>query len=404
MSRDVLTFLFFTFFFGIAYGQSPRELIRTERTRVLRLVEAKQFDAIDLSNVYIKGIESLTKIEQEMILLFQRKFEILPSRIKEHEAYVHKDGLFRVQSNLSVEHPNLSEVSAVINDTLSRTLVQKFLSEKDVLLYELDQSELSQEPKVFLRYYIHFLDYQFDICDYNKQQKAIKSAKELADEFPTSTHLAFPRNYNNREWKQLLDFVIHAGFGRSNLTDGLSEHLRPRFNSVMTFELRWNNFEVSTHMSFLTQEVTQDFEGVYTPFYKGRGTRFTSMGLGLGYSIPLTQSIEFTPFFGYKDTGFNGLFFDDMDRDTVNFRRVKGSNFFTGANLDWYFFKDNCEKRKEQQRYFGNFSSNIGLRFQFGVLNPNLQNSLEPLTGNVYYYGLGIVMKYFSFTGKRTRF
>jgi hypothetical protein len=404
MLRIILTVLFFTCFLNVTFGQSAREVIRKERTRVLRIVEAKQFDSIDLSNVYIKGIESLTKIEQEMILLFQRRFEILPSRIQEHEKYFHKDGMFRLQSNLRADHPQLNEVSAVINDTLSRTLVEKFISEKDVLLYEIDQSELIEESKIFLRYYIHFLDYQFDICDYNKQQKAIGSAKELSNEFPNSKHLVFPRNYNNRDRKHVLDFVMQAGFGSSTFTDGLSEHLQPKFNSVMTIELRWKNFEISTHMSFLTQEVTQDFEGIYTPFYEGRGTRFTSIGLGLGYSIPLTQSIDFTPFFGYKNTEFNGLFFDDEDRDTVNFRRVKGSNFFTGANLDWYFFTDNCEKRKEQQRYFGAFFMNVGLRLQFGVLNPNLQNSLEPLTGSVYYYGVGIVMKHVSYTGKKIRY
>ena len=79
-----------------------------------------------------------------------------------------------------------------------------------------------------------------------------------------------------------------------------------------------------------------------------------------------------------------------------------GNNFFAGFNLDWYFFCSDCQSRIDQYSHVEFF--NMGFRFQFGVLSPKINRTLAPLSGNVFYYGIGLVYKFSNFTGKRIRY
>lgn len=403
MVRNVLLLLFFVLYVNLTFGQSVGRSAMDERRRALRFIEAKNYDAIDINNIKRQGVEYLNKLEQEIVLLFQRKFENLPSRIIENDIYFYQDGMFRLMEKSS-HNPIEFDKFILVNDSLFQQIIRQFISEKELLLSDVDQSQLSDESKLFLKYYINFLDYQFNICDFERQNRAISSAKALSKEYPSSSYLVLPRKYSNRNRTVPYSFAAYGGFALTETTDGLSDHLQGKLGILLGLTFTWRNIEIGTPITLLTHEVKEDFEGVYTPYLKGRGITFHSTGLSLGYRLKMARSIELTPFVGYNNTIFKGLYFNDEDRDTVNFRRIKGNNFFAGFNLDWYFMVRDCQSLNDQNHFLNSGFLNSGLRFQFGVLSPNIHQTLAPLSGNVFYYGIGFVFKSSSFMGKRIRY
>jgi hypothetical protein len=328
MVRNILLLLFFVLYVNLTFGHDASRSVLDERRRALQFFEAKNYDSIDVNNIVRDGgIEYLNKLEQEIILLFQGKFENLPNLIIENDAYFFKEGIFRLMQNEG-PGPMLVELFTLVDDSLFQKIVNQFISEKDLLLSNVNQSQLSEESKLFLNYYIYFLDHQFNICDFEKQNRAISCAKTLADEYPSSPYLVFPRKYSNRIRTAPYSISIFSGFALSKTTDGLSDHLQGKSGIFVGATFSWRNIEIGGLLSYSIHEVKEDFEGVHTPYLKGRGIIFRSAGLSLGYRLKLARSLELTPFLVYNRTEFKGLYFNDVDKDTVNFRGINENNFF----------------------------------------------------------------------------
>lgn len=386
------------------YTQTTREKIFNERDNIAPLIESDQFDSIILLIPELAGLEYLSLVEKELILLLQNEYIQLAGEIIKNEKDFLLDGLIRTQDGY--EHPEspFRYILPIRQNTVTTLLVNQFHKKKELLKSDIHQSDISREKKMFLIYYIDFVDYQLAICDEYVNEKVIESGKKLTAEFPATKYRTFIEKYTKRYRTHTTSFGVSTGVGGSTLTHGLSEYMSGGLSIFMNIEYSFKNFQIATHLNLITTTVDNYFEGVLTPYEEGRKASFNSLGLRLGYEFQLGDWIIFTPFAGYFSTTFQGLYNSEEEAETLNFRRVIGSNFYYGANIDFNLKPSGCHTGYIESIPFARRKTNFMIRLQLGVLTPNLNKTLTPLTGNVLYYGIGIAMKFNSKSGKKVSY
>lgn len=342
-------------------------------------------------NTNKESVYYLSMREQEWMNIFIGDFNKAISLIVEHEANKHMYlyGPYRVTDDI-VSPRGYKYVSTPRRDTLEVEIESYFEAHFLTIINEIRYSSISEEKRSFLIYYMYFNQYQIDICNENKQQLSIDEAKNFLRQFPDSQFKKFVYRYSQyfmREGKTSYDMSF--GFGSGILNKGLKEHFNSRINTYYAFNFFYKQIGIGIAMPLTFLNTQTSFQGVFEPFEEDRKARIIALSVHLSYNITIMERLSLIPYIGYSHNSFTGLYNNENEAETMHFKEITNWGLFYGANIDIGTKNLNCENKFSHKN---TTSSHLApfLRFQVGVIHPQLDQNIEVLDGSLIFFNFGL--------------
>ncbi len=385
-------------FFLVLSAYTQGEIVNQERKRLIHDLEMNTLtDSVFTVNTGRENHYFLTHREQEWMLIFQHKFEAAAQLILANESFMMRSDYYRIPDSEKLPQ-TYRFVGPYKEDSLGNSMNEYLENYFLQLVNAIRYANIDEEDRLFLVYYLNYSLYQIDICNRSKQQIAIDEAQELLRIYPDTKYKRFLYRYSQYFLSgSNSGFTFSFGLGSGILQDGLSEYMNAQLGLGYTLSYNYKNFGLGFTMPMTILNTKVPFEGVNEPFEEDRKARLLAFGLHASYSLRLGEVIAFEPFLGYSINEFSGMYKDEAEQEIKDFKSIRNWGLFYGFNIDLGSKRVGCS---DFFSYENRTVSTVApfFRIQAGMMHPEVNREISELTGNNFFFtiGMGAYIKRFS--------
>lgn len=381
------------FFVGLFLTFVPIELLSQEssferqRKKQIQLIEEKKYNQVELVHSLQswetkKMIEYnlLLVMEQEIIMLLKQDYNLLLPTILENDKE-----LFRARNNRTYligfrfQSNPYQYAERSFDDEFSKTLLRHLNFQSENIIRNIQESNLTEEERLFLIYYTHLNIYYSDPCSGHFEKNMLEAARIFSEKFPSSKYLRLIRKYSKyykspANWGR--DFsIILVGFS-APVGGNAGDYFKPTANFLgIGYGLNYKNAFIKSEFSFSETKMKQNlFDGykhLNNNAFKGRSSRFY-----FGYSFHVNELLTLSPFVGLDNRRTKGGVELIDDYNVKHGLEYNENSFMFGVNID---LGDNL------YRCDGSRANRIYQRFQLGVSSINAPFGSKLLSSKMFF-------------------
>jgi hypothetical protein len=385
-------------FFVALSAYTQGEIINQERKRLIHDLEMNTLsDSIYTVNTGRENQYYLTLREQEWMLIFQHKLEVAVQQILANEQFMMRSDYYRI--------PDIEKLPRAYrfvgphkDDSLANAMNEYLENYFLQLVNTIRYTNIDEEDRLFLVYYLNYSLYQIDICNKSKQQIAIDEAQELLRIYPDTRYKRFVYRYSQYFLSgSNSGFTFSFGLGSGILQGGLSEYMNAQLGLGYSLSYNYKNFGFGFTMPMVILNTKVPFQGVNEPFEEDRKARLLAFGIHASYSLRLGEVLAVEPYLGYSINEFSGLYKNEAESEVKDFKSIRNGGLFYGLNIDL------GPKRVGCSDFFSYEKRTVPtvapfFRIQAGVMHPEVNREISELTGDMIFFniGMGAYIKRFS--------
>lgn len=390
----VIIFVFFCvpLFVFAQFEPNKRDDIRTEREKLMRVLDQSwELDFLYVGEK-IEGYYVLTGQESELILLLRGEYDLFFETLFENETYFE---LNRVQRGSRIEMSTemfriAEELSA--SDSLQIVLLNNLFIQHDSLNKAIQNNpKLTPANKDFLNYYIQFALYQNDFCNEELRERIF----DLWASFSASTTDEKFKDFLFKYEGALRKIANRSGYfsvslGSNSLLGG-EKKLRSGGNVNFQFDYHYPKFFIGARIMSSVNRTKIDFDSD-TLYDARRPIGSFAFDVLFGTNLYFRENKNLVqPYLGYGAGIYRGSKGPEPEDENFPYKNTHSS--FFGVKAHHVFWEKRfCRDYHEltQKQYFS-FLLDVGMRFNtFGNHHPELK-------GNTFYFliGLGLNTPFF---------
>jgi hypothetical protein len=321
----------------IATKPSQHELVLKAKFLLMEAIEKDDKRSIQKYSAYIARIPKLTYnrdlgTEYLMLLWFiNSNYDKILNRIITSPSEQNLNNLY-FSSDLEIKL--LAYIKSNYSYNLSRIIL----------------SNLKEDEKQFLKLYLNWqLNSEGNLVDdRNKLNIKFKEANEFIEKHPQSSYTYYVRNFllrvnERKDWQWGMDF----GLGYGMYSGELSEKLTSGINGLIGFEFFYKKWMLNFKLQTTNSEAIDSIRGVDLTLSPGQKANYLDFHFGLGYELLDGEKMSLTPYAG------------------LSLSMLSQRNSRRGEDLPIVY------------NFSPSFNAGVNYDYYFGVLFPNLNNSLD---------------------------
>lgn len=385
-------FLFFvvsSFSTSYTFSQIKNLEVKKDREIFKEALDNHQLDFIIADNsARSRTLSSLSMAEEEWILLMNGKYSLFFSKLAENEKILRLiDDRRTVYVN---QVPNYYKVvEPKRNDDFAEHLEQVFLNAHDEIQKNVLESELKEDQKAFLDFYLLFMRYQISICDEDKQDAALRSAVFFRSQYMNSDLRDFVIKYGSMQIvrkPQGSSIEIGAGVYFNDVSLKAYLHNFLDFNLTYTYTLKKLNFHGALTNGVAL--VRNSFDGNVL-FVPNRRINKSNLSLGTSYSFFLHDRVFIAPYIESRFGLMRARPFINENLEFFNGRSSFDLGWGYGVDIYVNLTMSGCPL---SSKYLASRQRRSGfyLKFKFGNSHVYLNSKYPLLQGSQVYAGISL--------------
>jgi hypothetical protein len=381
------------FFVGLLFTFIPLEALsqkysfERQRQKQIQLIKDQKYEEVEFSNRWYswtskKVIEYnlLLVMEQEIMMLLKQDYEELLTAIMDHEL-----DLFRSRNNRTYligfrfQSKPYEYAEKSFGDEFNQTLLSHLNFQSENIIRNIQNSNLTEEERLFLIYFMHLNIYYGDKCSGHFEKNMLEAARIFSEKFPSSKYLRLIRKYSKyyksgANWGTDFSFIL-GGFSAPVSGNG-GEYFQPTANFLgLGYGLNYKNAFIKYELSFsetkMKQSLFDGYKHLNNNAFKGRSSRFY-----VGYSFHVNELVTLSPFVGFDTRRTKGEI-ELIDNNSVKHGLEHHQNsLMFGLNID---LGDNI------YRCDGTRANRIYQRFQLGVSSIDVPFGSKLLSSKMFF-------------------
>lgn len=358
----------------------------------------KRKDAVDLlidqpKNLYFlhekmgkKNRYYINPMEKEWVFLITNQFDSLLTTIQRNESFLSLINIKRAAYHEDVPEEYKS-VIPVVEDRFNKQLSRQIYNERSYIQNAINTSDLSDEDKDFLNYFLIFTIHQIKICDDDHQKETFKLGQEFIEKYEDSKYKRFIEKYSStfKTWSNSgWEYVLKGNTYR--FTGGLGEHLSPTLLAGFQLSYTKKKWYFSGTISFGRNRAEKGF---FHHILLEENRRFNTMsaGFSVGNHVLLLEKWTVTPYIGLNLDVLSPQPFAFESAGSLNLRSIPGVGPKFGASLDFSVPKEECNKSGVSQMEERKKSRIFRLDLSYHI--PGFHRTVDDLSGGYFNIGLG---------------
>lgn len=318
-------------------------LLRHELTHY---IQESRFDELEIKTETLtkKNRYILMVMEKEMLLLFSNELkDLLELIIQNEQSYYSKRNNRTFLIGYMYDIPKYAAEKHYL-DRLSKAFLNYLALNDYTYKARIAESNLSEEEKLFLYFYIDLLIHYSELCSKHYENNVLDSGAELAKKYPNSRYTNLAKKYKRYEysvsdWGWNINVPVIST--EIPLKKDMYETIKPMFNFPFTtigMGMSYKNFALEVEGGLATAKeeavLTLDERDVTKSLESYRSS------LILGYRFHINENFTLMPFIGRRHLSMQTRR-DDHDYNEMNDLEdsdpEKKYHKFNFSSRSWYY-------------------------------------------------------------------